>query len=152
MDELQKALKESEKKIVSRGYGDGTGERGWFSLNKETHTLEPYCPGKRTNSAPFVITDEIAPVMSMTGSDKIYTSKSALRREYKEMGFIEVGADRVRGEAPKPISKDERMKEIRDTVAKSINDLRYGNVPISEKERELNLREERQWQSYKQGK
>jgi hypothetical protein len=151
MDELQKALKESEKKIVSRGYGDGTGERGWFSLNKDTHTLEPYCPGKKNVAAPFVITDEIEPVMSMTGSDKIYSSKSALRREYKEMGFVEVGPGGNRGNY-KPPTKEERMKEIRETVAKSLNDLKYGNVPISEREREINLREEREWQAYKKGR
>jgi hypothetical protein len=122
-----------------------TGRRGRFRYNKETDSFE------QVNQAPkiqvhHVNTDEIPPTLSMTGSDKWFTSKSALRRHYKEEGFVEVGT--VQPPAP-PKDREQRRREIRETVEKSLNDIRYGMAPISEKERERVLREEREWNSYK---
>lgn len=122
------------------------GERGLWRYNKETKSLD------KIEQAPKIVThavhtDEIPPTMSMTGSDRWFTSKSALRRHYREEGYREVGEILP---APKPKTKEERRAEIRETVMKVENDLKYGMAPISEKERERSLREEREWTKYKQ--
>ena len=99
----------------------------------------------RDADAPMVITDEIEPTLSMTGSDKIYTSKRKLREEYKEMGFIETG-----GEKPKPRVRDleAEKKARRDDVERTLYDLKYDRVPVSEESREINRREEREYNEY----
>lgn len=147
MNELRKALKENSTNTISKGYGEGTGERGLFVLNRQTRKLERVERQKKPEvNAPFVITDEIDPTMSMTGTDKVHTSKATLRREYRELGFIETG-----GEKEKPPTRDieKEREQRREHVAKALNDLRWGNVPIDERSREHNLREEREWQEYK---
>lgn len=150
MDELQKALNENAKKAVSHGYGEGTGERGWFLWSEGTRKVEPFNYAelrKKTVDAPFVIGDEIEPTMSMTGTDKIHTSKSTLRREYKELGFVETGGAHL-GQKPERVDPEKKHREIREDILKSMNDLRWGNVPQTEKEKEICQREERQYQEY----
>lgn len=147
MDELKRALKENSVRVISKGYGEGTNDRGLFALNRDTRLLERIEEKKKIDvAAPFVITDEIDPTMSMTGSDNIHTSKKTLRQEYREMGFIETGGQKAR--PPTRDIESERRKR-REDIEKSMNDLRWNNVPIDEKSKEHNLREEREWQAYK---
>lgn len=120
--------------------------RGHWVWDKEQHKFVEFGKKKKDVNAPAIIGDEIEPTMSMTGSDKIYTSKSALRREYKEMGYVEVG-EVIRHTPPK-IDKEKRRREIREDLEKTLNDLRYGNIPVSEKERAKCKEEERQYQAY----
>lgn len=148
MDELQKALSENAKKIVSHGYGDGTGERGCFEYNPETRTLEKFDPASRRKhvDAPYVIGDTLpAPVMSMTGSDLVTDSRSRLLQDYAEHGYECTGGDHL-GQKPPTIDREKRRQEIRDELLKNLNDLRWGNVPVSEREKEICLREERRLQ------
>lgn len=63
---------------------------------------------------PMVISDYAGDVKSMV-SGKFYDSKSALRREYKERGYIEVGNDPLK---PPPKRKPDR-RAIRESVAKA---------------------------------
>lgn len=141
MDELKKALK--SEKIVSCGFGDGTAERGWFWWNKETQQMErlQFGPPKEVN-APYVISDEMAPTMSMTGTDKIYTSKRAIRREYKERGFVEMGELPNLGPPPCPFDQP-KYEKVRDTVLRAANDIKYNNAPVTEQQRQFYKDEER---------
>lgn len=111
----------------------GTGERGRFVydpvigefIRAPEHYVNPV-------AAPAVHQDSMEPTMSMTGTNKIYESKSALRREYKELGFVETG------KAPDPCHR-ERYKanrgEIRATVAEQVRKRKWGMVPLDEKQR-----------------
>ena len=122
--------------------------RGHWVWDKDQHCFVEFGKKKIEVNAPSIITDEIEPTMSMTGSDKIHTSKSTLRREYKEKGFVETGGDHL-GAKPEVEDKEKYRKELRDDIEKTLNDLRWGNIPIPEKERQLCLEEERQWEAYK---
>lgn len=73
------------------------GVRGkwvWKKQDNGKFALVPITDSKPKVVAPAVHTDEMDPVES-PASGKIYDSKSALRREYKEKGFYEVGNDLV---------------------------------------------------------
>lgn len=65
---------------------------------------------------PAVMSDAMEPVQSMA-SGKFYTSKRAMRAEYKALGMIEVGNDPAR---LKPFKKPRSSeKAIRETVEKA---------------------------------
>jgi len=67
--------------------------------------------GKRSNlSAPIIIGDNID-VKSMADG-KQYTSKRALRKSYREQGFVEMGNERPKRKKPK-------RKPIRESVEKA---------------------------------
>lgn len=120
------------------------GERWRF--NPKTKKVELVDEMERVDpDAPNVITDEIEPTMSMTGTDKIYTSKSKLRQEYKELGFVETGGERIKAQ---PRAKPDRQA-IREAVEKTYYDIKYDRIPISERERERCKQEERAYQNWK---
>lgn len=142
MDELKKVLK--SEKIVSCGFGEGTKERGWFRWNKETGQLDQLgMEAPAIVNAPYVITDEMAPTMSMTGTDKIYTSKRGIRKEYKERGFIEAG--QLENLGPPPCPKEFRLRgeAMRDTIERARNDIKYNNAPATERQKQFWKEEER---------
>lgn len=124
----------------------GSGIRGVFKVDYSTGEIIFTEKTKPVEiNAPAIIQDTLPePVMSMTGSDKMYDSKSALRREYKEMGFVEVGE---KPKFDKPLDgfrwKSDGDK-IRDDVARIINDLKYGNIPMTEEQKYLNDKEIRE--------
>jgi hypothetical protein len=122
-----------------------SGERGKWRFNLQTGTFEPVEKPKAI-AVHSVHGDECGPIHSMTGTDKVYTSKSAYRRELKEMGFREVGE--ILKPTPEKKSKEQRIREIRDDVEKAYNDIKYARIPIPEKERQQTIEEERQWESY----
>ena len=122
------------------------GRRGHWKFNKETGQLERLNEPPKVVQAPFVHTDEIPPTLSMTGTDKVYTSKARLRAEYRELGYIETGGEQAK---PESVDKEKRRKELRESVEKAINDNRYGMAPISEREKETVKREEYEWNQYK---
>lgn len=67
-------------------------------------------------AAPQVVSDTMNAVQSQA-SGKIYDSKSELRKEYKQLGMVEVGNDPARNR-PKPKHKPDR-KAINDAVQKA---------------------------------
>jgi hypothetical protein len=83
-------------------------------------------PARSDLPAPMVICDAMDPVQSMA-SGKMYDSKSAIRAEYKALGFIEVGNDPARFK-PKQKAKPDR-KAIRDAVHKADARWRNGERP-----------------------
>jgi len=131
-----------------------TGERGVFRYNKQTGKLEQIqtTPTKQVNASAYVITDEISPTETMVdNSGKLFTSKAKLRDYMHEhnkrygTSYVETG-----GEQPKPqtINREERRKQIWEAAAKAWNAAKYGMAPMTEKEKERCLREERMYQEY----
>lgn len=122
-----------------------------FKWCKKTRQLVELSDASEDINAPFVQQDTIEPTMSMTGTDKVYESKSALRREYKELGFEEVG------EKPKPENCAPRkykpdFAEIRETALEQAQKLKWGMAPLTEKERHEALcgsEEQRRYESWK---
>ena len=119
----------------------GRGRRGKFFWNKETNSFDVVPPKKSITevAAPAVLRDEIVGGIESMVDGRVYDSKSALRRSYKEQGYIEKGDDRV--QRAKPQTQEELAKEIRDDAEKAFYDLKYDRVEISEWQREQNNRE-----------
>lgn len=149
MDELKKALVNTTKSPVS-GIGPGTGERGVFVYNKETRQVERFEKKAKYVEvyAPTVIKDEIIGGIESPLTGEKYYSRSQLMKHYKENGYEVTGGDHLTHRMPDPFKAD--YNEIREDVERALNDIRWGNVPISEHERQLILDEERQWENYKQ--
>lgn len=85
----------------------GNGRQGLRRIKNEI-------PVKRSAlSAPMVVSDQIE-VKSMVNGE-MYTSKRALRRSYRERGYIEVGNEEQR--IPKKPKPD--RKRIREAVGKA---------------------------------
>lgn len=75
--------------------------------------------GERPNArsrlpGPMIISDQIELQSQVDGL--IYTSKSALRRSYRERGYIEIG-----NEEQKPFVRKPDRKAIRNAVGKAMN-------------------------------
>lgn len=123
-------------------------ERGHWAYDKETRTFRPITEVKRKEvELPFVQTDEIPPTLShATDEGLVFTSKRKLYDHYKAHGMV-VREKGMNARPPEPYKPDPR--EIREQAAKALNDLRYGNVPVSEKERECNKREQRALEEFK---
>lgn len=67
---------------------------------------------------PMVMSDQIELRSQVDG--KIYTSKSTLRRHYRERGYVEVGNEYLRNE-PKPPKKQSQKKQIKDSLGRAFN-------------------------------
>lgn len=81
----------------------------------------------RKPSAPYVITDTIAPTRS--GADgRVYTSKSAIRRSYRASGnpqgieYSEIGNDRGWREKERSPAKPDR-KGVDEAIRKAVSRL-----------------------------
>lgn len=123
-------------------------ERGSWRYIKETRSFRKIeAIEKPKVEVPFVQPDEIPPTLSHATTDgQVFTSKRKLMQHYKEHGFVvrEKGMEPI---PPGPYKPDPR--EIREAAAKALNDLRWGNIPISEAERECNKRELKALEDYK---
>lgn len=121
-------------------------ERGHWRYNKATRQLEPIDTRRIDIEAPSVIDDEIPPTVShATSEGLVFTSKRALRAHYKQHGMIETGGQRLKI-SPR---KGADPVEVRDAVAKAINDIRYDNAFFTEKEKQVCKEEMRQYESWK---
>ena len=101
--------------------------RGRWKWDDEQKKLVPYY-GEPIRHAHGIVTDECQ-VKSMADG-KIYTSKSALRRSYKRLGFVEVGNEKS---WDKPRERPANYeKELQDELGRAYYDVRDGNAPLSE--------------------
>lgn len=71
-------------------------------------------PARSELPFPMIVSDQIELQSQVDG--KIYTSKSALRRSYRERGYVEIGNEELK---PKPAFKPDR-KAIRNSVGKAL--------------------------------
>lgn len=69
---------------------------------------------------PSIIRDHMEPVQSMA-SGRMHDSKSALRREYAEMGYVELGND-----APMTPKAYDPLPGLKEDIAASIEMLEQG--------------------------
>lgn len=124
----------------------GTGVRGIFKIDDKTGEIvftEKQKPV--VVNAPAVHQDTLpTPIMSMTGTDRVHESRSSLRREYKEMGFVEVGEKPKVEKSIDSFRAKSNIEDIRNTVAKVAMGLKYGNIPMTEEEKYLNEKEIRE--------
>lgn len=116
----------------------GTGEVGAWHVDRETNSMkEGYAPRRsKFADAPYVKGDEaLDGIKSQTGSGCTYYSKSALRAEYKRMGFEEVGNDYPRKPRERYVPPTYE-KDLEKDVARAIEDVRYNQAPLSEFDKE----------------
>lgn len=102
--------------------------RGRWIWDREAHELVPaheYYARKAPQAVsdlprPMVISDHMDTVKSMVDG-QMYDSKSALRRTYREGGYIEVGNEEL-----KPFRRPEPdAKAIRDSVSRAMTQAGY---------------------------
>lgn len=103
---------------------------GWHSLEEawpeECHGHFGSPNTKRSDlAAPNFIKDEM-PALQSQLSGKMYDSKSALRKEYKAHGAVEIG-----NEQPKP-QASKRPMITKNDVGEAINKVRQGYRPNPE--------------------
>jgi len=124
-------------------------ERGHWKLDKITRKLVPLSARRLEVVAPIIQTDELpAPVESMaTANREMFTSKRKLYDHYKahgvtvkEKGMLEVTPSLVK-------ETDER--DLRNDIEKALNQLRWNEVPLTEKEKAICRMEQREWEAYK---
>ena len=82
-----------------------------FFVEKEKARVE-----RSSLAGPMVFSDCIE-IANHADGGKIYTSKAALRRSYREKGYIEVGNERLDPPKPKPVDR----KAVRDAAGKALN-------------------------------
>lgn len=89
-------------------------------------------PKKQVHS---IIVDEIPGGMRCYACRSYHTSKAAVRRCYKEHGYIEVGNESLE---IKPNKDDEKAydAQLEDDIAWAFNALKYNEAPIDELTRE----------------
>lgn len=139
--------------IIVKGFGEFSGVRGEYYYDKETKTFKPVSERsdkkEKKKKKVLIQTDEIEPTVSHASFEgKIFTSKSALRRHYKENGYIETGGSHHIDTMERRQTAKEREEEIRrerEEFEKAYYDIKYNNVEFTEQEKEIFKREEEKW-------
>lgn len=101
--------------MPSEAYRRNFAEIDWSVPFITTTQTERTPPARSHLPAPMVIGDSVE-IKSMVDG-KIYTSKSALRKSYRERGYVEVGNEKLTP-APKPAPD---RKAIREAVGKAMS-------------------------------
>lgn len=111
--------------------------RGHWTFDAEGK-LVPFVKARASRTI-HIITDEIPGGIMSHGDCKMYTSKAALRRSYKEQGFIEYGDQ----ELPEPQTRfnnkqmqEEYEKKLMEDIEQAYYQCHDGMAPITELERE----------------
>lgn len=128
---------------------DGDGERGLFVLNPETKKLERVKTVKKIVDAPYVIPDEIPPTEYMGNENReMFTSKKELEKRTKADGFEIVGHKKYEPIQAKKYKAN--REEINEDIRRSVNDLKYGNMELSEMQKQRAIEEKRRLERYKE--
>lgn len=125
----------------------GEGIRGVFIWDKEKQRMVPKKDfKKKIIAAPFVQQDTIEPIMShATREGKVFESKSALRRHYKEHGFRETGGEDMKDIHKRPLEESQEYvdRTYKRTIEECYHDVKNDRIEFTEEEKENHLREER---------
>lgn len=97
------------------GYRDNYKLIDW-SKPIEIERKRKSAPARSALAFPMVVSDYLPETKNMVDG-KYYESKSAMRRVYRQRGYVEVGNEEMKP-APKP--KPDR-KAIRNSVGKALN-------------------------------
>jgi hypothetical protein len=126
----------------------GTGEAGrWVFRDGRLVKVA----GEDSESyAHHIQTDEIPPTVShATDEGLVFTSRAKLNAHLAAHGmgmmdkgeFLRRNQEAAKRKPSTTVETERAAQERRETVLRAINDLRYGNVPLSERERETCNRE-----------
>ena len=98
--------------------------KGWHDLDEPwpVECRKVYLDRRGLVSAPMVIQDGIEVTSMVDG--KSYTSKSALRRSYREQGYVEVGDQKL----PPPVKPKRDRAGIRNSLKKAFSQAGLGAV------------------------
>lgn len=108
--------------MTSKAYRENFKQIEWRPLPPIAR--KPRSDPKRSHlPAPLLAIDTMEPVQSQA-TGKVYDSKSALRREYRELGMIEVGNDPARLRPPERKKPDRR--KINETLQKAESRVKRG--------------------------
>lgn len=103
--------------------------------------------------APAVWDDTIPPTESMaTAEGKVFDSKSALMRHYKEHGYECTGGDHITGRGIQDYRHKSSKEEIKADILEAKRKLQWGEVPMTELEKEVCRREERAYRQYRKNR
>jgi len=130
-------------------FEEADGERGRFRFNTTTGELEKIDVPKKLEVAPVFHRDEALDGIHSMLDDKIYHSKSAYKASLKEAGYEVTGGDHLQ-QPLKRYDPEKHEREIREAAEKAYYDIKYDRIPIDEKSKEINAREEREWKAYQQ--
>jgi hypothetical protein len=93
--------------------------RGWHALDAwPEECWQPRNVARADFPTPQISGDSMSPVKSMVDGLH-YDSKSALRRTYRDKGYIELGNDHLPERAPQRLPKPERMGKIKTAMEKA---------------------------------
>ena len=123
-------------------------ERGRWKYVKSTREFVKITEVTKIQAeVPHIQADEIPPTVShATSEGLIFTSRAKLMAHYKANGMV-VKEKGMFEKLPEPYRPDPR--QVREDAARALNDLRWGNVPVSEQERECSKREQRALEEFK---
>lgn len=99
--------------------GRWTFRNGQWVDKEELRYSQPH-PNRSQLPCPMVIRDHMEPIQGMHDG-KIYTSKAALRKSYREGGYIEVGNDTAPLFKQEYTRKDVTIKDIGEAYDKVKN-------------------------------
>jgi hypothetical protein len=143
------------------------GKKKLFVFDKRQNRMVPMGSQLKDVEAPFVQDDTIPPTLShATDEGLVFDSRSKLNEHYRQHGFECTGGDHLTGkmftgETGKVFdSEAERSRkaewgmlnidpEIRALALEARRKAKWGMAPLSEREKESCLREERIYQEYR---
>ena len=122
--------------------GEIKGFLGYWHKEQQKF-VEGYRPQpEKLGDAPVFLSDSMPPQFH-TGIGKMVDSRSEWKNIDKENGWITLGKDeQIKPKAKKSLK--ERQAEMAERTARAINDVKYGNAPLSERTREMCRRRDEQ--------
>lgn len=118
----------------------------WDEDKKE---LVPFSGQCRPMELHYVQGDEIPPTVShATDEGRVFTSRTALNRHYKAHGFECTGGEHLRDYGINDHKYQSNKEEIMNDIRETKRALEWGEVPLTEREKETCHREERAYRDY----
>lgn len=97
----------------------------------------------------YVQDDTIPPTVShATDEGLVFTSRAAINEHYKQHGFECTGGSHLTGKGFADWKYKSDPDDIRRDAEIALNKLKWGMAPMTEREKESCLREERNYQDY----
>lgn len=101
---------------MSQAYKENFKEIDWSGFRPSSRPRQAVPAARSSFPAPMVVRDEMPPVQSQA-TGKMYDSKSAIRREYRQLGMTEVGNEKLKPRVRQP--KSDR-NAIKTTIEKAV--------------------------------
>jgi len=125
-----------------------------FKYDKKLKKVVPVTNSSEIGEYHYVQDDTISPTLShATTEGLVFNSRSALRDHYKAHGMEATGGSHMRTDSERKRdyenSRKQRRAEIRETVAEELEKGRWGMSKMTEKEKSVCRKEERDYQRYK---